>query len=223
MAVDPQDDARSFSLELDRKVGRGLNLLPGREALENPPDRRRLVCRACRIDGSRDDEPVDRARHCHVVQAQALGALFRLPRLLHSVVCICAAPLARDRIRDAEAETAVRQREDLVGGRRRLVAAGIGHDDDLELETLGGMDREQPDRVGALLLRDRLELPRADRFLVTNEADEAFDVRAAELLVGPSEACELAEVRVATATVPLGKDGEVVVVLGEDPLAETLE
>ena len=85
------------------------------------------------------------------------------------------------------------------------------------------MDREQPDDIGALLLGDGLELGRADRVELANEADEALDVRAAQLLVRAGEARELAQVRVPTAPVPLGQDGEVVVVLGDDPLAEPLE
>ena len=58
---------------------------------------------------------------------------------------------------------------------------------------------------------------------LADEADEALDVGPAQLLVRAGEARELAEVRVAAPTVPLGEDGEVVVVLGEDPLAEPLE
>ena len=95
--------------------------------------------------------------------------------------------------------------------------------DDLELEPLRAVDREQPDDVGALLLGDGLELGRADRVQLADEADEALDVRAAQLLVRAREPRELAQVRVAAPAVPLGEDGEVVVVLGDDPLAEPLE
>ena len=99
----------------------------------------------------------------------------------------------------------------------------IGDHDDLELEPLRAVDREQPDDIGALLLGNGLELGRADRVELADEADEALDVRAAQLLVRAGEARELAQVRVAAAPVPLGEDGEVVVVLGDDPLAEPLE
>ena len=85
------------------------------------------------------------------------------------------------------------------------------------------MDREQPDRVGPLLLRDRLQLARADRLLVADEADEALDVAAAQLLVRAREPRELAQVRVAAAAVPARQHGEVVVVRGDDLLAEPLE
>ena len=85
------------------------------------------------------------------------------------------------------------------------------------------MDREEADRVRALLLRDRLGLARAGGVLVADEADEALDVGPAQLLVGAGEARELAQVRVAAAAVPLREDGEVVVVVGDDPLAELLE
>ena len=85
------------------------------------------------------------------------------------------------------------------------------------------MDREQADRVGVLLLRDRLQLARADRVLLADEADEALDVTAAQLLVRAREPRELAHVRVAAPAVPLREHGEVVVVLGDDLLAEPLE
>ena len=85
------------------------------------------------------------------------------------------------------------------------------------------MDREQAHRVGALLLGDRLELARADRLLLGDEADEALDVGPAQLLVRAREPRELAHVRVAPAAVPLREHGEVVVVLGDDLLAQPLE
>src|SRR5207237_2238249 len=95
--------------------------------------------------------------------------------------------------------------------------------DALELQTLRRVDGQQPDGVRAFLLRDRLELAGADSLLVADEADEAFDVRAAQLLVRAREPGELADVRVPPPAVPLGEDGEVIVVLGDDPLAQALE
>ena len=85
------------------------------------------------------------------------------------------------------------------------------------------MDGEEPHRVGVLLLGHGLELARAHRFLIADEADEALDVAAAQVLVGAGEARELAHVGVAPPPVPLGEHGEVVVVVGDDPLAELLE
>ena len=85
------------------------------------------------------------------------------------------------------------------------------------------MDREQPHGVGALLLRDRVALGRADGVLLGDEPDEALDVGAAELLVRPREARELAEVRVAALPVAARQHGQVVVVLDEDALAEQLQ
>ena len=85
------------------------------------------------------------------------------------------------------------------------------------------MDRQQPDGAGALLLGDRLELAHAGGVLLEHEADEALDVGAAQLLVRAREPCELAQVRVAAAAVPLREHGEVVVVLDDDLLAEALE
>ena len=85
------------------------------------------------------------------------------------------------------------------------------------------MDREETDGVGSLLLRDRLELVRADRLLLGDEADEALDVGAAQLFVRAREPRELAHVRVAAAAVPLREHREVVVVLGDELLAQALE
>ena len=85
------------------------------------------------------------------------------------------------------------------------------------------MDGEEPDGVGVLLLGHGLELARAHRLLIADEADEALDVAAAQVLVGAGEARELAHVGVAPPPVPLGEHGEVVVMVGDDPLAELLE
>ena len=85
------------------------------------------------------------------------------------------------------------------------------------------MDRQQPDGVASLLLRDGLELPRADGLLVEHEADEALDVGAAQFLVRAGEPRELAQVRVAPPPVPLRQHRKVVVVLRDDALAEPFE
>ena len=124
---------------------------------------------------------------------------------------------------DAEAEAAVGQAEDLVGRRRVAVAAGVGDDDDLELESLGRVDRQQPNGIGALFLGHGVALCGPDGLLLLDEADEALDVGAAQLLVGAREPRQLAQVGVAAAPVPLREHGEVVVVIGDDPLAEALE
>ena len=124
-------------------------------------------------------------------------------------------------MRDLEPEASVREAEDLV--RSRSLAPRIRDDDDLELEPLGGMDRQEPDRVGTLLLRDGVALARAGGLLLGDEPDEPLDVGPAELLVRPRETGELAEVRVAALPVPTREHGEVVVVLDEDSLAEQLQ
>ena len=122
---------------------------------------------------------------------------------------------------DLEAEPAVGEREDVRD--RRPAPSRVGDDDDLELEPLRGVDREQADGVGALLLGHRVGLLRADVLLPLDEADEPLEVGAAQLLVRPREARELAEVRVAPRAVAAREHGEVVVVLRQDPLAEELE
>ena len=85
------------------------------------------------------------------------------------------------------------------------------------------MNREQPHRVRPLLLGNRLELARADRFLLGDEPDEAFDIWPAQLLVGARKPRELAHVRVPSATVPLCEHREVIVVLAHDLLAQPFE
>ena len=105
---------------------------------------------------------------------------------------------------DLEAEPAVGEREDLVGRRRPVgVAARIGDDHDLELEPLGAVDRQQPDRVGALLLaRPPRAAPAPSASWSRMKRDEALDVAAAQLLVGAREPHQLAQVRVAALAVP---------------------
>ena len=85
------------------------------------------------------------------------------------------------------------------------------------------MDRQQPHRARALLLGDRLELRGAGGLLVGDEAEEALEVAAAQLLVRAREPHQLAQVRVAALAVRPCEHGEVVVVLGDDLLAEPLE
>ena len=103
------------------------------------------------------------------------------------------------------------------------MAARVGDDDDLELEALRAVDREQPDDIGALLLGNRLELGGADDALLADEAHEALDVGPAQLLVRAGQPRQLAQVRVAAPPVPLREHREVVVVVGDHALAETLE
>ena len=132
-------------------------------------------------------------------------------------------PPAGRGVGDTEAETAVGEAEDLVGRRSVAVAAGVRDDHDLELEPLGRVNRQQPDRVRALLLGHGVALCGTDRLLLLDKADEALDIGAAQLLVRAREPRELAQVRVAPAAVPLREHGQVVVVVGDDPLAEALE
>jgi hypothetical protein len=63
----------------------------------------------------------------------------------------------------------------------------------------------------------------APSILLAHESNEAGDVCTANRLVVPREAPELAQIGEATAAVPTGQDGQVVVVLADDPLTESLE
>ena len=108
----------------------------------------------------------------------------------------------------------------LVGGRSRPASATTTTLNSSPLAAWIVSSRTAP---RAFLLRDRLELLDAGGVLLGDEADEALDVGAAQLLVRAREPRELAQVRVAAAAVPLGEHGEVVVVLDDDLLAEPLE
>ena len=192
------------------------------EAPDHPADRRLAVASAARVDGTGHDQAVDGARHGDVVEAEALLSLLRLACISNFLVTEHRPAVAARRVHHPEAEATVGQRQDLVGRRWRAdVAARVGDDHDLELETLGRVDRQQPDDVGAFLLGHRLELPGADRLLIADERDETLDVGSADRLVRPGEPCELAQVRVPPPPVPAGEDSEVV--LDEDQLAEPLE
>ncbi len=223
VAVDADEQPCVAADELERDVPSLRELLVRFEPVEHPRDRRRHLPVAAEVDGARDDQPFLRPRHRDVVEAQALGPLRLLARLLHRLVVKGAAALRRHRIRDAESEAAVGQGEDLVRRRRHSVAPGVGDDHDLELETLRGVNRQQAHRVGPLLLGHRLELACADRLLLGDEPDEALDVGPAQLFVGARQARELPHVGVAPAAVPQREHGEVVVVLRHDLLAQPLE
>ena len=194
------------------------------EALEHPPDRRLRSARAPGVDRTRDDQPVDRTGHRDVVQPEPLGRSWSRSASRTSSNPNTGCRLAAGRVHHAEPEAPVRERDDLVRPARPAdVAPRVRDDHDLELEPLGGVDREQPDGPASLLLGDGLELPRAERVLLADEADEAGDVGTTDRLVVASQAPELAEVREPAGPVPAREHGEVVVVLGDDPLAQRLE
>ena len=222
--IDRENESCVVALQLDRRVARLDDRVVGVEPVEHPADRRRSVGGAPGIDRAGDDETVDRARHRDVVEAKPLGMLLLARGLLHLVPAehrLAAAPCG---VHHAEPEATVRKRDDLVRPARAAdVAPRVRDDHDLELEPLGRVDRQQPNRASALLLGNGLELLRAERILLAHETDEAGDVCTANRLVVPREAPELAQVGEAPAAVPTGQDGQVVVVLADDPLTESLE
>ncbi len=221
-AVDAEQHRRRSALHLERGIGSAVSrILPQTETIQDPPDRR-LVARVPRVsDRPGHEQPLLRARHGDVVEAEPLcllGALAVGPDVL-----VRGGGHARPGrgMRDLEAEAPVRQCEDV--GRGRAVAPCVGDHHHLELEPLRGVDRQQADSVRPFLLGDRVGLLRSDRLLAFDEPDEALDVGAAELLVRACEPRQLAQVRVAPAAVRQREDREVVVVLGEDALAQELE
>ena len=74
------------------------------------------------------------------------------------------------------------------------------------------MDSQQPNGTRALLLRDGLELLRAERLLVAEEAHEPGDVGAANGFVLARKPAELPEVREPARAIPTSEYREVVVV-----------
>ena len=97
---------------------------------------------------------------------------------------------------------------------------GIGERDDVELEPLRGVHRQDPDGVDLLLGECRLRLLRCEIGERADEREEAGEVGTAQRLVVAREADQLAHVRVAAASVRLRQAGEVVVVLRDDPLEQ---
>ena len=100
------------------------------------------------------------------------------------------------------------------------LAAGVGERDDVELEALGRMHREDPDGIDLLLGERRLRLLRRELREGADEREEAGEVGSAQRLVVACEADQLAHVGVAAAAVGLRETGEVVVVLGHDALEQ---
>src|SRR5205085_8768257 len=131
---DANQQARLATLELDRLAAGPHDLLLRREPPQHPADRRLALGRTGGIDRAGHDEALLRARHRDVVEAQPLGPFLLLLGLAHCLVVEDRLAVARRRMDDAEAEAAVRAREDLVRSGRRLLAARVGDDDDLELE-----------------------------------------------------------------------------------------
>ena len=170
-----------------------------------------------------DDQAIDRPRHRDVIEAQPLGLLLGPAGVLDVLVAEHAVPLPRHRVGDPEAEAAVGKAEDLVGRRCVPVPTGVRDDDHLELEPLRSVDREQAHGIRALLHGDRVTLGRSDRLLLFDEANEALEIRAAQLLVRARDPRQLAQICIPPPPVPLGEYGEVVVVVGDDPLAESFE
>jgi hypothetical protein len=137
----------------------GRELLLALEPAEHPADRRVAAV----VDRARDDQPVDRRVSSR--RSRGAGARRRsasMPGRAHlrrRRTTPCEAPVAG--MTTLKPKRPSESAEDLVGGGRAArVAPGVRDHDDLELEPLRGVDREQPHRVGALLLRDR---PRAAR------------------------------------------------------------
>ena len=179
---------------------------------------------ALRIDRPGDDQAIDRARHGDVVETEPLltflisGGLPHVlqvedPRRSPRVGCTIRKPN-----RPSESATISSR-----AARAPHVAPGVRHDHDLELEALRAVDRQQPHRPAALLLRDGLELLRAERLLITDEADEPRE--SAPRIASYSRASRPSLRRFAKRrdSVPAREHREVVVVLAQDAVAQSLE
>ena len=222
--MDAKEKARVPPLELRRILTCVRHVVAGVESVEHPTDRSLAIGRPLGIDRSGDDQPVDRASHRHVVEAQALSPLLLALGLAYLLEVEDRSPLAVRRVHHAEPEASVGERDDLASAARPAdVSSGVGNDHDLELETLCTVDREQAHGIRSLFLRDRFELPRTERVLLADETDEAGKVGAADRLVLTGEATELPQVRESARAVPAGENRQVVVVLGEDLLAQPFE
>ncbi len=112
------------------------------EPVEDPPHGRSRLLRACRIDGARDEQPVDGPGHRNVVEAETLGLLCLLLDLPHGLVVERAVAFAGRRVEHLESEEAVRPTDDLLAATHRPVSPRVRYDHDAELEPLRTMDRE---------------------------------------------------------------------------------
>ena len=168
------------------------------------------------------DQVLAGPRHRHVLEPPALLALGLALRLRRGGVADGRTQDAVG-IRRAQRHAAVRRDEHVGQAASGALPALVGQDDHVELESLGGMHRHEDDRVAALLGDRGLALPRGQRGLLVTEADEALEVGAAHRLELGREPGELAEVGVAAVAVGHREAREVVVVLGDDQLAQPLE
>jgi hypothetical protein len=219
-----QEEARLVALQFDRRVARIHDGVVGLEPIEHPADGRRAIGCTPRVDGTGHDEPVDRPRHSDVIEAKPLVPLLPGRGVLDIVPGENALASPARRVHHPKTEASVGERDDLVRAVRAAgVAPRVRDDHDLELETFRSVNREEANRSAPLLLGDCLELLRPQRVLLPHETHEPLDVGAPDSLVVAGEPSELAHVGEAACAVPARQDGEVVVVLGDDSLAQLLE
>ena len=160
------------ALELDRRLARARELVGAVEPVEHPADRRLLVAPSLRVDRRRR-RSAGRSRGS---SRRSRGAAAR-PRS-----SACARVLAPRRSRERRARSPVAGSATWKPKRpsesARISSAGGGlrsrpasaTTTTLNSSPFARVDREQPDRVGALLLGDRLELARADGLLLARRS-----------------------------------------------------
>ena len=191
---------------------------PDLEQAAHLGDRRLLA----RQERTAHDQVLAGPRHRHILEPPALLPLGLALRLRRGGVADGRTEDAVG-IRCAQRHAAVRRDEHVGQAASGALPALVGQDDHVELEPLGGVHRHEDDRVAALLGDRGLALPRGQRGLLVTEPDEALEVRAAHGLELGREPRELAEVGVAAVAVGHREAGQVVVVLGDDQLAQPLE
>ena len=219
----PPVDAEKHDGAVDLELASAVEAETGSDPVDHPSDGcpRSIVPR--RIERPGQNQAIDRACHRNVVETPRLVRLGCRVGTLDFLVPEGIAMPSRNRIGNAEPEAPIRQAEDLLGRRAPRASPRVTDNDDSEFETLCRMDRQEPDGLSSLLLRHRLDFPGTCLLLVANEADEALEVGATKLLIRPCEPRQLPEVRVSPLPVPAREHCEVVVVLGDDPLAQALE
>src|SRR4249919_237188 len=135
VAIDAHQEPCLAAIDLYRlRPGGRRDDLARVQSLEHPADRRLSIRSSIQVYGTGHDQPVDRASHRDVVEAQSLLALLRALGLPDVLVVEHRLPVSARRMNHPESEPSVGERNDLVAPARTAgVTPRVRDDHDLEL------------------------------------------------------------------------------------------